>query len=61
MHQSGDSKWVLWDNPEGWVGKGSRRGFQDGETHVHPWVIHVDVRQKPPQYCKEINEIKNAH
>jgi len=43
MHQSGDSKWVLWDNPEEWVGEGSRRGFQDGETYVHPWVIHVDV------------------
>ena len=20
-------------------------------THVHPWLIHVNVRQKPPQYC----------
>ena len=24
------------------------------KTHVHPWLIHVDVWQKPPQYCKVI-------
>ena len=24
-------------------------------THVHPWLIHVNVRQKPPQYCKVIS------
>ena len=29
-------------------------GFQDGGTHVHPWLIQVDVWQNPPQYCKEI-------
>ena len=23
-------------------------------THVHPWLIHVNVWQKPPQYCKVI-------
>jgi len=21
-------------------------------THAHPWLIHVNVWQKPPQYCK---------
>ena len=31
-----------------------RRGVQDGETHVHPWVIHFDVQQNPPQCCKVI-------
>ena len=29
----------------GWEG---RWGGQDGGTHVYPWLIHVDVRQKPP-------------
>ena len=24
-------------------------------THVHPWLIHLNVWQKPPQYCKVIN------
>ena len=30
-------------------------GFQDGKTHAHPWLIHVDVWQKLPQYCKVIS------
>jgi len=24
-------------------------------THVHPWLIHVNVWQKPPQYCNVIS------
>ena len=24
-------------------------------THVHPWLIHVSVQQKPLQYCKVIS------
>ena len=32
------------------VGRGSRYG-----THVHLWLIHVIVWQKPPQYCKVIS------
>ena len=51
MHEAGYSKLVLWDNPEGWGGEGGRRRVQDGGTSVHPWLIHVDVWQKPSQYC----------
>ena len=54
MHEAGHSKLVLWDNPEGWGGEGSRTGVQDGGTCVHPWLIHVNVWQKPPQYCEVI-------
>ena len=43
-----------WDNPEGWDGEGGGRGFRMG-THVHPWLIHVSVWQKPLQYCKVIS------
>ena len=32
------------------VGGGSGWG-----THGHPWQIHVNVWQKPPQYCKVIS------
>ena len=46
------SKLMHWDNPEGWDGEGGGRGVQDGGTHVHPWLIHVNVWQKPLQYCK---------
>ena len=55
MHEAGHSKLVLWDNPEGWGREGDERGIQDGGTHVHPRLIHVDVWQKPPQYCKVIS------
>ena len=34
----------------GWGGKW--KGVQDEGTHVHPWLVHVNVWQKPPQYCK---------
>ena len=49
MDETGHSKRVLWDepvlspHPEGWEG-GSGWG-----THVHPWLAHVDVWQKPLQ------------
>ena len=26
--------------------------FKREGTYVHPWLIHVDVWQKPTQYCK---------
>ena len=31
MRETGHSKPVLWDNPEGWDGQGGGRGVQDGE------------------------------
>ena len=55
MHETGYSGLVHWDDPEGWDGEGGGRGVQDGVTHVHPWLIHVSVWQKPPQYCKVIS------
>ena len=50
MYEVGHSKLVFWANPEGWGGVGGGSGVQDGGTHVHPWLIHVDIWQKP-QYC----------
>ena len=32
-----------------------RREAQDVGTHVHSWLIHINVWQKPPQYCKVIS------
>ena len=54
MHEAGHSKPVLWDNPEGWGEEEGGRGVHDGGTRVHPWLIHVNVWQTPPQYCKVI-------
>ena len=62
MHEAGHPK-VLLDNPEGQGGDGDGRAVQDGGTHVYPWPIHVDVWQKPSQYCNyhpiKINKLKN--
>lgn len=53
---------TLFKTPEGHEKPGStqrdRVGREAGggvkmEGHVHPWVIHVDGWQTPPQYCKE--------
>ena len=56
MHETGHAKPVHWDNPEGWDGKGdSGEGDSGWETHVHPRLIHVNVWQKPLQYCKAIS------
>ena len=37
----------------GWRGR-QERGSGWG-THVNPWLIHVNVWQKPLQYCKVIS------
>ena len=55
MYEAGHPKMVLWDNPEGWGGEGGGWKAQDWGTHVLPWLIHVDVWQKPLQYCKVIS------
>ena len=49
MHETACSGLVQWDDPGGWDG-GSEWG-----THVQLWLIHVDVWQKPLQYCKVIS------
>ena len=54
MHETGHSGLVHWDDPQGWDGEGGGRGSGWG-TRVHPWLIHVNVWQKPPQCCKVIS------
>ena len=36
----------------GWQGRWA--GVSEWGTRVHPWLIHVNVWQKSPQYCKAI-------
>ena len=33
----------------GWGGR--REGVSGWGTQVHPWLMHVNVGQKPPRYC----------
>ena len=37
----------------GW--RARREGASGWGTHVNPWLIHVNVWQKPLQYCKVIS------
>ena len=52
MKQSTQSQCSGTTQKLGWDGGGC--GVQDWGTHVHPWLIHVNVWQKPSQYCKVI-------
>ena len=42
-----------WPWGMGWGGRWE--GDSGWGTHVHPWLIHVHVWQKPLQYCKVIS------
>ena len=42
-----------WPWGMGWGGRSE--GGSGWGTHVHPWLIHVNVWQKPLQYCKVIS------
>ena len=42
-----------WPWEMGWGG--TWEGSSEWGTHVHPWLIHVDVWQKPSQYYKVIS------
>ena len=51
MHEAGHPKPVLWDYWEGQGGWEVGGGFRMG-GHIYTWLIHANVWQKPPQYCK---------
>jgi len=54
MHETGHSKLVHWDNPEGGVGEGGGRGVPDGDTCT-PMADSCQYMTKPLQYCKVIS------
>ena len=41
--------------PRGMGWRGRQEGGSGWGTHVNPWLIHVNVWQKPLQYCKVIS------
>ena len=47
---------VHWEEPvrDGMGGGRRERGLGWG-THINPWLIHVNVWQKPLQYCKVVS------
>ena len=44
----------LCDNLRGGMGREVGGMFKREETYVYLWLIHVDVLQKPTQFCKAI-------
>ena len=36
------------------MGYGMGREFRREGKYIYPWLIHVDVWQRPTQYCKAI-------
>ena len=54
MHDTGCSGLVHWDDPEGLDGEVGGRGVQDGDTHVYPWRIHIDVWQNRYNIVKKL-------
>ena len=44
MYETGCSGLVHWDDPEEGMGRVVGGGFMMG-THVHPWLIHVNIWQ----------------
>ena len=44
---------LWWPRGMGWGGRW--QGGSGWGTHVNPWLIHVNVWQKPLQYCKVIS------
>ena len=49
LYDTGSSNLLLCDNLKGWQVGGS---FKREGTNVFLWLTHVDVWQKPTQYCK---------
>ena len=39
----------------GWDGMGDRREVQGEGTYIYLQLIHVDIWQKQPQYCKKLS------
>ena len=46
MHDTGCSRLLYWDDPEGRYREGGEDWGSGWGTRVHPWWIHVDVWQK---------------
>ena len=56
MHETSAQGWCTGlVHPRGMGWRGRWEGGSGWGTHVNPWLIHVNVWQKPLQYCKVIN------
>ena len=68
MHETSAQGWCTGKTQRDGMGREVGGGASGWGTHVNPWLIHVNVWQKPLQYCKvisqqliKINEKKRTH
>ena len=54
LDDAGNSNLGLCDNRGGWDAVRDGREVQERGEYVYLWQIHVNVWQKPTQYCKVI-------
>ena len=54
MHETSAQGWYTGKTQRDRMGREVGAGIWMG-THVNPWLIHVNVWQKPLQYCKVIS------
>ena len=54
MHETSAQGWCTGKTQRDGMGREVGGGIRMG-THVYPWLIHVNVWQKPLQYCKVIS------
>ena len=54
MHETGAQGWCTGMTQSDGMGREVGRGFRMRNT-LNPWLIHVNVWQKPLQYCKVIS------
>ena len=54
MHETSAQGWCTEMTRRDGMGREVGRGFRMG-THVNTWLIHLNVWQKPLQYCKVIS------
>ena len=54
MHETSARAWYTGKTQRDGMGREVREESAWG-THVNPWLIHVNVCQKPLQYCKVIS------
>ena len=54
MHETSAQSWCTGKTQRDGMGREAGGGSGWG-THVNPWLIHVNVWQKPLQYCKVIS------
>ena len=63
MKQIASPGWMHETSAQGWCTRMTQRDGMEREvgggigwgTHVNPWLIHVNVWQKPLKYCKVIS------